>query len=144
MKIEEIDDDRFVIYYSLILDDILEYDVEDIKLFIKILVVRLQNKYNLDIKGYYHLDVYVNKILILEFYKIDEYCDKVDLNIIIHLDSTILVKFDDYFLNENKKYLYKDKYYMKIEDIDFNKYIEFIEFIYEKQAKYILDNAIVV
>lgn len=33
---------------------------------------------------------------------------------------------------------------MKIEDIDFNKYIEFIEFIYEKQAKYILDNAIVV
>lgn len=144
MKIEVIDDDRFIIYYSLILDDILEYDIEDIKLFIKLLVVRLDSKYNLDIKGYYNLDVYVNKILILEFYKIDEYCDKVDLNIIIHLNSTILVKFDDYFLNENKKYLYKDKYYMKIEDIDFNKYIEFIEFIYEKEAKYILDNSIIV
>lgn len=144
MKIEVIDDDRFIIYYSLILDDILEYDIEDIKLFIKLLVVRLDSKFNLDIKGYYNLDVYVNKILILEFYKIDEYCDKVDLNIIIHLNSTILVKFDDYFLNENKKYLYKDKYYMKIEDIDFNKYIEFIEFIYEKKAKYILDNSIIV
>ena len=139
MKIEVIDDDRFIIYYSLILDNILEYDIEDIKLFIKLLVVRLQNKYNLDIKGYYHLDVYVNKILILEFYKIDEYCDKVDLNIIIHLDSTILVKFDDYFLINSKKYLYKNKYYMKIEDIDFQKYIELIEFIYERQAKYILD-----
>lgn len=144
MKIELIDDDRFVVYYSIILDDILEYDVDDIKLFIKLLVVRLQNKYNLDIKGYYHLDVYVNKILILEFYKIDEYSDKVDLNIVIHLDSNIMIKFDDYFLIEGKKYKYKDKYYMKIEDIDFAKYIEFIEFVYEKEAEIILENSKVV
>jgi len=45
MKIEMIDDDRFVVYYSFILDDILEYDIEDIKVFIQLLVVRLKNKY---------------------------------------------------------------------------------------------------
>lgn len=141
MKIEILDDDRFVIYYSLILDDILEYDVEDIKLFIKLLVIRLQNKYNMDIRGYYHLDVYVNKILILEFCKIDEYSQKVDLNIVIHLDSTILVKMDDYFLSNKKKYLHKGKYFMKISDIDFAKYIEFIEFVYGNDAKNILENS---
>jgi len=144
MKIEMIDDDRFVVYYSFILDDILEYDIEDIKVFIQLLVVRLKNKYNLDIEGYYHLDVYVNKILILEFYKIDEYSKKVDLNIVIHLDSTILVEFDDYFINSKKKYFYKDKYYLKIEDIDFLKYIEFIRFVYDKEATNILNNAKIV
>lgn len=144
MNLEVLDDDRFIVYYSLILDDILEYEIEDIKLFIKLIVIRLQNKYNVNIKGYYHLDVYVNKILILEFYKIDEYSERVDLDIVIHLNSTILVKFDDYFLTNNRKYLYKNKYYLKIEDIDFVKYIEFVEFVYEKQAKHILDNAMIV
>lgn len=141
MKIEYIDIDKFVIYYSNIQDDILEYDVEDIKMFIKALVVKIKSGYNMNINGYYKLDVYVNKILILEFLKMDEYNKRIDLDIYVHLEDDILISFQDYFLIDKRKYLYQDKYYLRIEDVDYLKYIEFIEFTYGDRAKDIIDNA---
>lgn len=141
MRVEQIDENHLTIYYSLILDDILEYDIEDLKTFIKVLVISLRKKYHLDLKGYYHLDVHIKKILILEFEKIDDYEDEIDLNIIIHLTTPILIKFKDYFLIPGRKCCYKNYYYLPIENIEYEKYIEHIEFIYGDAAKMICANS---
>ena len=133
-----IDDEHLVIYYTTILDDIKEYDIEDLKTFIKFLVLRLRKKYHLDLKGYYHLDVHIKKILILEFQKIDDYENEIDLNIVIHPSTPILLEFDDYFLIPGKKYSYQGKYYIPMEDIEFEKYIEFTNIVYGKEAELIL------
>ncbi len=141
MKIEIIDKEHFVIYYSLILDDILEYEVEDIKIFIKMLVLRLRKKYHIALKGYYHLDVYIKKMIILEFTQIDEYEEEVDLNIMIHMTTPILVGFSDYFLIPGKKYFFEGQYYVPIEEINYEKYVEFVHLVYNKEAKKILECA---
>lgn len=134
MKIES-KDDKIIVYYTMILDDILEYDVEDIKTFIKILVLRLKKKYHLSLNGYYHLNVYINKIMILEFEQIDDYEDQIDLNIILHLNHRIMVKYQDFFLFKGKKYYYLGNYYSYIDQIDIEKNIEFIEFIYKDEVE---------
>lgn len=136
------EEDKLIIYYSMILDDILNYEIEDIKLFVKSLIVRLKNKYHLAIQGYYHLDIYINKIMILEFVQIDEYEEEVDLNITLHLNHEILVKHENINLVSGKSYYYKKKIYTKIEDIDINKEIEFIEFIYGKDTEKIKKDGI--
>ena len=145
LKIEIIDEDNLTIYYSLILDDILEYSVENLKTFIQLLVVRLRKKFHLDLKGYYHLDVYIRKIVILEFHRIDDYEDEIDLNIKIHTNTPVLVEFEDYFLineKDQEKYSYQGKYYIPIDKIDYKKYIEFIKIIYNDEARTIIRNAI--
>lgn len=119
----------------MILDDILTYEIEDIKLFVKTLVIRLKNKYKIPLQGYYHLDIYINKIMILEFNQIDEYKDEVDLNITLHLNHDILVKHENLNLIKGKSFYYKNKIYTKVEDIDIKKEIEFIEFIYGKDVE---------
>lgn len=138
LKIEVIDDERFTVYYTLIMDDILEYDIEDINVFIQMLVLKIRKNYHLDLNGYYHLDVYIKKILILEFEQIDEYEDEVDLNITVHLNTPILVGFDDYFLIPEKKYYYQEKYYVPIEKIEYEKYVEFLEIVYNEEAREIM------
>lgn len=119
----------------MILDDILNYEIEDIKLFIKTLVVRLKSKYKIPLQGYYHLNIYINKIMILEFIQIDEYDEEVDLNITLHLNHEILVKYENPNLIKGKSYYYRKNFYTKIEDIDIKKMIEFIEFIYGKEPE---------
>lgn len=130
MKVEVLDDDRIIVYYSMIIDDIDNYSTLDIKTFIKCLILRLRKKYHFNLHGYYYLDVYINKIMILDFQMIDEYDDEIDLNIRIHLNSDIMVKFDDYFLIDGDKYYYLNSYYMDISLVDVSKYIEFIDFIF--------------
>lgn len=129
MKIES-KENKIIVYYTMILDDISDYEVEDIKTFIKILVFRLKKKNHLPLNGYYHLDVYINKIMILEFEQIDEYEDQIDLNIILHLNHEIMVKYQDFFLVKGRKYYFLENYYSNIENIDIEKNIEFVEFIY--------------
>lgn len=135
MRIEENDENHLTIYYSLILDDILEYDIEDLKIFIKMLVVTLRKKYHINLKGYYNLHVHIKKILILEFEKIDDYEDEIDLNITIHTKTPIFIKFEDYFLIPGNKYYYLNYFYMPIEQVEYEKYIEFIDFIYGNEAE---------
>lgn len=142
LKIEMINSTDFIVYYFLVLDDILEYEIEEVKTFIKVIVAKLVKNYQITLKGYYHLDVYVNKILILEFKNIDDYEEEVDLNIKIHLKTPILVEFEDYFLLPGKKYYQNQKYYQKIEEIEYPKYVEFTKIVYNNQAKEIMNKGI--
>lgn len=142
MKVEWTNDDKLIIYYTLILDDILEYEIEDIKTFIKLLVIRLRKYHHLSLNGYYHLDVYINKIMILEFVQIDEYEDEIDLNIVLHLNHPIMVKYEDYFLISGKKYYYENSFYSNIDEIDITKILEFIEFIYKDDVKIVKEKGI--
>jgi len=119
----------------MILDDILNYEIEDIKLFVKTLVVRLKNKYKIPLQGYYHLNIYINKIMILEFIEIDEYEDEVDLNITLHLNHDILIKHKNPNLIKGKSYYYKNSFYTKIGNINIKENIEFIEFIYGRETE---------
>ncbi len=142
MKIDWMDEEHFTIYYFLVFDDILEYDIQDLKTFLQVLVLRLRKKYHLKVEGYYHLDVYIKKILILEFEKIDDYEDEVDLNIVIHKKTPVLVKFSDFFLVPGHKYFYDHQFYLPIEEVSYEKYVEFFEVIYGKEANRVLTEGI--
>jgi len=127
-------DDKLVVFYTHILDDILDYEIEDIKTFLRLLVVRLKKRHHLPLSGYYHLDVYINQIMILEFDQIDDYEDEIDLNIILHLNHPMMVKFEDFFMFPEKKYYYENHFYKAIEEIDIKKNLEFVEFIYKDEV----------
>lgn len=144
MRFDEISNDRIVMYYSMFLDNIDEYSTDEVKTFIKCLIVELRKIYNLSLHGYYHLDVYINKIMILEFNLIDEYDDEIDLNIKIHLKSPIMVKFNDYFLTDGDKYYYNNDYYQDISNLDVNKIIEFCDFFYKDEVNKIKNKGILI
>ena len=63
----------------------------------------------------------------------------MDLKIIIHDDEDIFLRFDDYFLLNNKCiYVFKSKYYANISDISYSEFLgicEFCEFVFGEELE---------
>ena len=116
----------------------LEYDNKD-KLHheIKEIFINLIKNYNLDLFGYFKVDIYENKKYgcILEINKIySDNSDYIDLKVILHRNTKFyLVMNEYYFLNiENVKY-HNNNFYLDIENIEnLDNYIEFGEIYYDK------------
>lgn len=144
MKVEWLSNDKLVVYYTLIFDNILDYEVEDVKTLIKLLVIRLRKQHHLALQGYYHLDVYINKIMILEFEQIDEYEEEIDLNIVLHLNHSILASSENRFATCGKQYFYQGRYYMDILLVDLEKEIEFLDFHYKEEAEKVKKEGMVI
>lgn len=115
MKIDKIDDNQLVIYLQI--NKIYDIDFKDsnkLEKFLRKLFLRLNDYYNIKIKGYYNVDVYRDKIygIVLAINKEDlEYYDfldnQVDMRIILH-QVKFLYEVDDIFDIEIKNYyIYK-------------------------------------
>ena len=106
----------------------------DINDYIKKLIIKLKHNYKVDIFGFYKVNVYKNQRigmiidLIMEE-EIDFFKDLLDLKIEVKEDSEIYLKFDDYFLNNNKNiYHFKDNYYISIDNLSDSDFLSMIEF----------------
>lgn len=115
----------------------LDYDSKD-KLHreIKELFVNLIKNYNLDLFGYFKVDIYENKKYgcILEINKIyGDNTEFIDLKIILHRKTTFYLVMDEYYYFDLKDILYRNnKYLINIENIDnLDKYIEYGEINYD-------------
>lgn len=132
MKIEYIDDTLVIYLRNVYTDDIKELCVK--------IINKLNNYFNIKLKGFYTINIYFDKLygIIMEI-KIDDNeldYDNLDLHIITH-SSIFLYEVDDILdLDIDKYYIYNDKYYIDITNI-YN--LEFVKLIY-KNTDLIISN----
>lgn len=154
MKIITMDLDSIILYLSD-MDFSLEENIDVLEEKFREIFLHLKGLYDIDIKGYYRIDIYKDKFygVIVEIEKEEfEYFDcfdnQVDMRISIH-DDFIFYEFDDFFSvpeTLSKKlqfYIYHDKIYGKLNDfvseIDGSKLQEYSSSVlYGSNTKYIL------
>ncbi len=129
-------DEKTTIIYIIDNKDII-LTTEETKEFIKSYIVKLKELYDIELIGLFKINIYINeKIKIIEFNLIEEYKERIDLNVTMYTEPEIYIKYKDYYLIKKNKIFYKDYYYTDINEVeDIYKYIEFIDFIYEKDVK---------
>lgn len=118
-------------------------DRDNINDYMKGLILKLKRKYKKDICGFYIGHVYSYKFgILVELVKEDDldfFGDMLDLKIIIHDDEDVFLRFDDYFLLNNKCiYVFKSKYYVNIRDISYSEFLgicEFCEFVFGEELE---------
>lgn len=127
MKIITMDLDSIVLFLSD-MDFSLEENIDNLEEQFRDIFLYLKNSYNVDIEGYYKIDIYKNKYygMIVEMEKEEfeyfEYLDnQVDMRISIH-EELILYEFEDIFsvphslVEKMCFYTYHDKIYGEVKD----------------------------
>jgi len=151
VKVKIIDDDNMIVYLSkCYIENINFTDKDSLEIYFKDLFKTLQKKYDINISGYYDIDVYIDNYygVIIEMMKEDlEYYnyfdDKLEMQIVIHDNISFLYLYKDYFdiekINDSQIYKYKDNYYLKIDkdisNIEFARILEFSDIIYRNTDK---------
>ncbi len=153
MKIEYLVDDNFIIYLNK--HYIKDLNIEDkisVETYFKKLFRNLKSNYNLNMEGYYMVNIYSNCQygLIIEVNKLNAeyfslYGNKVDMKITINLNQPFLYEIDDYFIIDSLKniinnvYFKNNKYYLELKDIidesSYNFLLENSNIIYNDKAK---------
>lgn len=153
MHIDIVDDLNMIIYLQNDRIKNIDFsDKSDLQDYFKDLFVNLKNNYNININGYYYINVYKDKYYgcILEMKKEEldymEYLDgQVDMNIVIDTNDTFLYEMNDYFnidkslINNVNVYKYNNKIYVKlvnnISNIKMGQLLEFSNIIYGDKCK---------
>lgn len=128
MRIMTMDLDSVVLFLSD-MDFSLEENVDVLEDKFRDIFLNLKNLYDIDVEGYYRIDIYRNKyygiVVLIEKEDIDyfDYFDnQIDMRISIHNDYLILYELDDYFalpsslLDKMRLYFYHDKIYGELAD----------------------------
>ena len=107
----------------------------DVKNYVKETVIKLKDKLKKYISGYYEAIVYINNNygMIIELTKesdFDFFKDFIELDITIKENSTIYLKFKDYFsvLNKGNIYYYNNYYYADIDKLNKKELLYLTEF----------------
>ena len=147
MKIIINDDINMIIFLNkMYLLNIDFNNEENIEKYFKKLLKKLKNYYNININGYYEIDVYIDKlygvVLELEKQELEYYGyfdDEVDMQITIY-NKEFVYEIKDYFWiddkikNKTKIYKYKNKLYLvvkeKIKELELGKILEHSKIIY--------------
>jgi len=148
LKIIINDDINMIIFLNrLYILDIDFKQPENIEKYFKNLLKKLSDYYDINISGYYEINVYIDKfygvVLELEKQELEYYGyfdDEVDMQIIIH-DKDFIYEIKDYFWiddelkKKTKLYKYKSKLYLfineKINDLELGKILEHSKIIYK-------------
>lgn len=156
MHVDIIDDLNMIIYLNNMKIKTIDFSKkEDLQDCFRDLFVNLKDSYNINVNGFYNINVYKDKFygIVLEIEKEDiDYIDylsgQVDMNIIVDNNNTFLYEINDYFnidkknIDKFKLYQYKNKIYLQVIDnissIDFGKIMEFSKIIYGDICKQIL------
>lgn len=140
MKIERLEDGYKLFIQNVYFKDINWNDKEIVIERIKEIINKIKKRYNLKIKGLYRVKVYPSKVgVFLYILLLDEenYSGlDLDLRIVIIFNKCIYLKIDDssFIIDNNLPYMYKDSYYINIDDIDvIDKYIEYGSIVLEDE-----------
>lgn len=138
LKVEFKDKDCFtVIYY----DEVSLSDEETILLFIKMISHHLEKVYHYIFSGSYRLLIYwKTRVVIMEFSQISP-LGKVDFDVDLLLNSTVLFEFEDFYYLEGKKWFYQGKYYVDYDRLN-DKFdlFEYGRLVYGEEAKKVMNN----
>ncbi len=155
MKIITVDLDSIILFLSD-MDFSLEEDIDELENSFRNIFIRLRDLYDIDIQGYFKVDIYKDKYIgvVVDIKKEDmEYFDyldgQIDMHISIHNDEVILFEVNDLYsfyknlIDKISYYIYHDKFYIKVNNVltDFEKsnLLEFSNSIlYGSKTKYIL------
>ena len=140
MKIERLEDGYKLFIQNVYFKDINWNDKEIVIERIKEIINKIKKSYNLKIKGLYRVKVYPSKVgVFLYILLLDEenYSGlDLDLRIVIIFNKNIYLKIDDsnFIIDNNLPYMYKDSYYINIDNIDIiDKYIEYGSIVLEDE-----------
>lgn len=113
MKVDNIDE-KLIVYLR-------DIDSDDLELLCEDVISKLKDYYNIELRGFYDVYIYIDQAYgtIMEFIleELDLYYDysKVDLHI-INKQQTFLYEVNDILdLNVDTFYLYQNKYYIPLE-----------------------------
>ncbi|MGN0974278.1 MAG: hypothetical protein ACI4OT_05995 [Bacilli bacterium] len=149
MKLIQYDEEYIIYLNNLYIKEISLDNSEEISEYIKKLLLKLKDYYNIELSGFYRIYVYTNKLygIIMEIIKVEDYddfgIDNIDLKIILKKNSELLLKTENYDLVKDIDcFFVKDGfYYINIENIDkdYIHYVEFFDIIYKDVDKIIKD-----
>ena len=146
LKVEKIGSDILTIFMSNFYFKDIDIDkkIELIGI-IKDYIGKIDQRYKLNLNGFYKIKVYPNKKIgvFLEIIKIDdnEFSSGADFRIIIYQNELFYFEIDDYdYIDKDiKKKYYKSHYYINVDDMDnIDQVIDFGNIIYGDKAKEIL------
>ena len=156
MKVSINSDDEIIIFLSK--EYIQELNFSDRKtteIYFKNLFYKLNKKYNIEMKGFYNINVYMDKrygyIIEINIEDIDYYAyfgNQLDMKINLIKDDNFLYEIDFLYLEAdllNACHIYKDgrKLYLKIkDDIVLDRLLEISNIIYGEDSKKILHDSI--
>lgn len=141
MKVESVGNDSYILFLSNDYIGTMAFDSkEEIGLYLKDIIVLLRKRYGLVLKGFYEVNIYLNEKvgMFIEIENIEDYdflIEEIDLKIVIHFDSEVYFKTDNYdFISNYSRIKFLDNnYYINVVDInekDIIRLIELGEFVY--------------
>lgn len=138
-----IENKKIIVYVEKYTKNYLD-DIDYLEDYFRKIFIKLKEKYDIKIQGFCNVDVYTdNSDMVLEIEEekelVDYYEDIIDMKISIH-ESTFLYEVLNIF-NINKYingdiFLYKNKFYIKKKDINFN-ILEHLKLVYKDTNKII-------
>ncbi len=149
MKVEKINDELLSIFLNIYYFKKTDINnkLELINI-IKELLNKVENRFNLNLNGFYKINVYPNKKLgvFLDLIKIDdnEFTSGADFRIVIHQNEKFYLETDNYedFKYIKRKKYFNRKFYINIEDLkNITKEIDLGNIIYGNDIKNILKEA---
>ena len=141
-------DNKIIVFLNKKLD----LDKVNLDIYFKKLFLRIKNKYNLELNGYYDVNVYIDNyygsIIEIENEDLDyyNYFNQIDMEIKVN-KTTFLYEIDYEYLDKellSKSIVYKqnNKLYFKITDKSIlNKIIECSKIIYDNRVKEIMKSS---
>lgn len=143
-----------MIIYMYICDTNIDFkNKHEVEIYFRSLFLKLKNNYNIELSGFYNIEVYYDAkygaIMELEKEEFDYYPafeESLDMRITTEVDTSFLYELDDVldipFSKDLKIYQYKDKYYaelkQKLKGPKMGRLIEFSKPIYGDVTKNIV------
>ena len=138
-----IENNKIIVYVEKYTKNYLD-NIDYLEDYFRKIFIKLKEKYDIKIQGFCNVDVYTdNSDMVLEIEEekelVDYYEDIIDMKISIH-ESTFLYEVLNIF-NINKYingdiFLYKNKFYIKKKDMNFN-ILEHLKLVYKDTNKII-------
>lgn len=127
------------------------FNKSELERYFRDLFLDFKNVYDLDLSGSYDINVYIDDCygVILEIISVDDnyfdYCDVVDMNIVVSKYRNFLYKTDRFIKNiDSVIYSYNGSFYYELKNIDFlnlGLVIENSDIIYGEDVYFIKKNA---
>lgn len=144
MKINIIDDSTFIVFHHKTIND-----KKELETFLNNIFKRIKEKYNINVNGYYDIDIYINEKYgeIIEINKedltyYDLFSNKIEMQVNIINDSLFLLEISDILYKDiylNKSIIkYNNKFYIDINNIEDITLYENGNLIYGKELKKIM------
>lgn len=133
MKVLKEDDNSFVIYFFDVKEAYSEEDKPQIIKIVKDVVLRANQIYRLNLKGFYKVRVYLNKKIgfVIEIINVDDISlnHALDLRVLVYFDQDFYIEVDnfDFLPNQKKIVCVNNKYYINADSLSKNEMISLLE-----------------